>query len=319
MNVIVSNRYHGMLETLDIDIIKSVTGEFDVEEIIGTFDNFFFQRMILDITAIRGYKDVKTIQKLSIALDMSKIILLLDDSPECSSNEYLSKLISMGIYNFTKNTEGIMYLYNNPNSYRDVAHIQQLDAVVPAMASYSDNQTISTGGTKIIGFKSLTKEAGATTLIYMMKKELEKNYTVVAYEIDKRDFSYFKDNNLISTTSTAIGLEIAKSKAEAILIDLNSNKIVSDLCETIVYLLEPSIIKLNRLLTGNSRVLADLSEKKLVLCKSLLSPKDVSDFENESGIKVFFNMPPVNDRETGNNEINHLLVKLGFSRQSYDK
>ena len=70
MNVIISNKYQTMLQGLDIDIIKSVTGEFDVEEIIGTFDNFFFQRMILDITAIRGYKDVKTIQKLSIAYDV---------------------------------------------------------------------------------------------------------------------------------------------------------------------------------------------------------------------------------------------------------
>lgn len=319
MNVIVSNKYQGMLETLDIDIIKSINGEYDAEEIISVFDNFFFQRMILDITAIKGYKDVKTIQKLSIALDMNKIILLLDDSPECSSNEYLSKLISMGIYNFTKNLEGIMYLYNNPNSYRDVAHIQQLDVVVPAMPSYDGEQVASTGGTKIIGFKSLTKEAGATTLIYLMKKELEKNYSVEAYEIDKRDFSYFKDSGLVSTTSTAIGLEIAKSKAEAILIDLNSNKVVADLCETVIYLLEPSIIKLNRLLAGNSNILGDLNDKKLVLCKSLLSEKDVSDFERESGIKVFFNMPPVNDRETGNNEINHLLVNLGFSRQSYDK
>lgn len=320
MNVIVSNKYHGMLETLDIDIIKSITGEFDVDDIIGTFDNFFFQRMILDITAIKGYKDVKTIQKLSIALDMSKIILLLDDSPECSSNEYLSKLISMGVYNFTKNTEGIMYLYNNPNSYRDVAHIQQLDVVTPAMPSYGDGQVAtSSGGTKIIGVKSVTKEAGATTLIYLMKKELEKNYSVTAFEIDKRDFSYFKDEGLISTTSTSIGLEIAKNKSEAILIDLNNNRTVEDLCETVIYLLEPSIIKLNRLLAGNTKILGELSEKKVVLSKSLLTPKDVGDFENESGMKIFFNMPPVNERELGNNDVNKLLVNLGFSRQSYDK
>ena len=52
MNVIVSNKYQPMLESLDIDIIKSVNGEFDADEIISTFQNFFFQRMILDITAI---------------------------------------------------------------------------------------------------------------------------------------------------------------------------------------------------------------------------------------------------------------------------
>ncbi|MBQ3502189.1 MAG: ATP-dependent Clp protease proteolytic subunit, partial [Clostridia bacterium] len=42
-------------------------------------------------------KDIKTLQKLSISLDMDKIILLLDDSdPESGTPAYLSKLISMG-------------------------------------------------------------------------------------------------------------------------------------------------------------------------------------------------------------------------------
>ena len=110
MNVIISNKYQTMLESLNIDIIKSLNGEFDVEEIISTFQNFFYQRMILDITALKNYKDIKTLQKLSIALDMDKVILVLDDDEESSSTDYLSKLISMGIYNFTKNAEGIMAL-----------------------------------------------------------------------------------------------------------------------------------------------------------------------------------------------------------------
>ena len=71
MNVIVSNKYQSMLETLQIDVIKSINGEFDADEIISTFQNFFFQRMILDITAIKDYKDIKNIQRLSISLDMS--------------------------------------------------------------------------------------------------------------------------------------------------------------------------------------------------------------------------------------------------------
>ena len=69
MNVIITNKYNAMLQGLDIDIIKSLNGEFDVEEIISTFQNFYFQRMILDITAVKDYKDIKTLQKLSIALD----------------------------------------------------------------------------------------------------------------------------------------------------------------------------------------------------------------------------------------------------------
>ena len=127
MNVIIANKYKEMLDSLDIDVIKSMDGEFTVDEIVERFSNFFFQRMILDITAVKDYKNLKNIQKLSVNLDMDKVILLLDDSSESSSALYLSRLISMGIYNFTRNKEGILYLLDHPNSYRDVAHIHQLE------------------------------------------------------------------------------------------------------------------------------------------------------------------------------------------------
>ncbi|MDD3821803.1 MAG: hypothetical protein PHF47_02140, partial [Bacilli bacterium] len=65
MNVIVANKYQSLLATLEIDVIKSLNGEFAVEEIISTFKNFFFNKMILDITAIKDYKDVTNLQKLS--------------------------------------------------------------------------------------------------------------------------------------------------------------------------------------------------------------------------------------------------------------
>ena len=103
MNVIVANKYVAMLSNLNIDLIKSMTGEFDVDDLINTFDNFFFNKMILDITAIKNYEDIATIQKLSFGLDMSKVILLLDDSNVVNSPSYLSQLVSMGIYNFTRN------------------------------------------------------------------------------------------------------------------------------------------------------------------------------------------------------------------------
>ena len=77
MNVIVSNKYQSMLANLEIDVIKRLDGEFDADELGGMFKNFFFQRMILDITALKDYRDIKTLQKLSISLDMDKVILLL--------------------------------------------------------------------------------------------------------------------------------------------------------------------------------------------------------------------------------------------------
>lgn len=315
MNVIVSNKYQSMLEGIGIDVIKNKNGEFEVEDIINEFQNFFFQRMILDITALKNYRDIKTLQKLSINLDMDKIILLLDDTADSTSTDYLSKLISMGIYNFTKNVEGIMYLYNNPNSYRDVAHIQQLDfnggqdVIVEKYES-----TVS--GTRIIGIKNVTKQSGATTLTYMLRNQLLQHYSAVAIEVNKTDFKYFNDRKLISTTSAEIGNVVARyTDKDVILIDINDSVQAEQICNDVIYLVEPSIIKLNKLMLLNRNAFKNLKDKKVILNQSILSSKDVLDFEYEAGVKVFYNMPPLDEREKSIHSINAFLCRLGFIKQ----
>ena len=47
MNVIVSNKNEGMLSSLDVEVIKSLKGEFTADEIIRTFSNFFFSSSYL--------------------------------------------------------------------------------------------------------------------------------------------------------------------------------------------------------------------------------------------------------------------------------
>lgn len=315
MNVIVSNKYQAMLQNLDIDVIKSLNGEFEVEELVSNFKNFFFQRMILDITALKNYKDIKTLQKLSVSLDMDKVILLLDDSSEGTSTEYLSKLISIGIYNFTKNVEGIMYLYNNPNTYRDVAHIHQLDMNQGGAEIVVDNYNQTVLGTRIIGIKNVTKQSGATTLTYMIKNELESDYSVTAIEVGKSDFRYFNDRSLVSATNTEIGNIVAKyMDKDVIVIDVNDNKQAEELCHEVIYLIEPSIIKINKLMLVNSKVFGTLKGKKVILNQSMLSPKDVLDFEYESRSKIFYNMPPLDERERNSNALIAFLIKLGFTK-----
>ena len=44
------------------------------------------------------------------------------------------------------------------------------------------------GATRVIGIKGLTDHAGATTLIYMLKKQLSEHYRVLGLELDKNDF-----------------------------------------------------------------------------------------------------------------------------------
>lgn len=180
MNVIVTNKYKEMLMSLDIEVIKSIEGVFTADELISTFENFFFNKMILDITAIKDYQDTNNLQKLSMGLDMNKVILVLDN--ETSSKTYLSKLISMGVYNFTRNVAGINYLLVHPHTYRDVVHLHNIQDPEPApqmQQQQPTQQIINTIGEtvyvesprlNIIGIKSLTIHSGATTLTYLMKK-----------------------------------------------------------------------------------------------------------------------------------------------------
>ncbi len=312
MNVIVANKYQSMLANLDIDIIKTMYGEFEVDELIETFSNFFFNRMVLDITAIKNYKDINTIQRLSAGLDMSKIILVLDDSEESSSANYLSKLISMGIYNFSRNIDTIKYLIQNPNSYKDVAQIHQLNDLTTTIVEKVESSI----DTKIIGISNVTDHAGATTLIYMLKKQLQANYKVLGIEIDRRDFSLFNDPNLISTTSQDFAKTLLRAKEfDVVLVDLNGTD-NEDTCGDILYLIEPSTIKLTKMIRKNRSIFEKLKGKKIVLNKSLLDSKDVLDFEYEAKTQVYYNIPPLDDKKERHNVLDIFLTKLGFVKQN---
>lgn len=325
LNVIIANKYKDALSGLEIDVIKKMEGEYSVKEIIDTFKNFFFQRMILDITALKNYKDIKTLQQLSLSLDMDRVILLLDDSPEVTNPEFLSDIISMRIYNFTMNIDGVNYLYNNPNSYRDVAQYHQLDTNHQVQV-VSNGNSVSSGATyafeqkavaSVIGFKDVTEGAGATSLIYIIKQQLSRNYSVVAIEVDKKDFMYFGDPKLISTSGVNLANIIASnSKTDVILVDMNKSDVANSIIDEIIYLVEPSKIKLNKLLSTNPRAFEQCRGKKMVLNKSLLSNHDILDFEYETNTKVFYNLPPLYDQEKDNPTLDSFLVKLGFIRQT---
>ena len=330
MNVIVANKYQLLLENLGIDIIKEINGEFDVDEIIGTFQNFFYQRMILDITAIKDYKDIKNLQKLSISLNMDKVILLLDGTEDTSNPAFISQIISMGIYNFAKDIDGIQYLYNNPNSYRDVAQYHQLQAQAIQQQQIISAPVVSTidqvepmvpqnsfeydNTLKIIGVKNVTKHAGASSLIYSMKNALSKNYKTVGIEVDKMDFAYFRDKDMISTVSSNFqGLLNKYNNYDVILVDLNNCVSIEGSCHVILYLVEPTTLKINRLLTVNPSALRVLKGKKIILNQSLLSSSELSEFEYEAKIKAFYNMPPINERDKNNKHVIDFLKKLGFT------
>ena len=345
MNVIIANKYKDALSSLNIDVIKRLDGEFDVDTITDTFANFYFNRMIIDITAIKDCYNIAVMQKLSANLDASKIILFLNDDPRIN-NSYLSKIISLGIYNFTRDLSGVTYLMDNPNSYRDVAQYHDLamdderklnesknnpfninnsnsfnSFVQNTNNSYNQNQfgnqfynpNVSSSSTLIIGFKDLTQDAGSTTLVYMLKKQLS-NKKVLAVEINNNDFSYFNDSELMSVSANQISnIKNKFMQFDIVLIDLNNSNLDSDgTCNEVIYLLEPSTIKLNTLMRRDRQALERIKDKKIVLNKSLLTVSDVKEFEYEAKVKMFYNIPPLDERKDSQMVLESFLEKLGI-------
>lgn len=314
MNVMVVNKYKELLMGLNIEVMKSIEGVFNVDEIIDTFTNFYYDKMILDITAIRDYQNTDNLQKLAMNINMENVILLLDDSPETETKSYLSKLISLGIYNFTRNAEGINYLLVHPHTYRDVVNIHNLQDLDPANGEGGD--TIITnnysGKMRIIGFKNMTQHAGATTLIYLLKKALSGTKCVAAIEVNKVDFLYFNDKELVSTTTTELPKELMKKQlCDIVFVDLNDYDDVS-ICSQVYYLIEPSTIMLNKMIRKNKSVLETLKDEKVVLNKCVLNSDDVATFEYETKLKVFATIPPVDDRQENIEVINKFISKMNL-------
>jgi hypothetical protein len=209
-------------------------------------------------------------------------------------------------------------LINNPNTYKDVANYHQLNGVnINHFNTISEEEgkkfEYGNIGQRVLGIKNVTDHAGATTLIFILKRHLQKYYKTKTVELDEHDFLYFNDHDLDSISSNDLAGYINKnSKAEVILVDLNNNP--DNLCTDVIYLIEPGLIKLNKLIRKDNKIFGELKDKKIVLNRSVLNEKDVQDFERESGSKVFFNIPSLDDKLDEHQIINEFLINLGFSR-----
>lgn len=308
MNVVISNQKNTELSSLDIDVIKSVTGVFEVDEVISMFKTFFCEKIIVDVTSIKNYNDVNSIEHLAMGLGSEKLILLLTDEL-CTSN-YLNSLIEIGLYNFTNNINAIKRLIARPNTYEDVAKLQQQKIISEEV---EEQEEIHHSSCKILGVKNVTEHAGATTLTYMLLKQLKKYYGsgIYAIELDKDDFKYFNNKDMISISEGELDDKLDQFyDANVILVDLNDSNDVN-VCSDVIYLLEPSTIKLNKLIRKNRNIFEKLKGKKTVLNKSVLSNKDVTEFEYESNSKIFYNIPPLDERND-NDSLNDFLSRLGI-------
>lgn len=331
MNVVTANENRSILDRLDIDIIKRIDGQFELRELLSKFVNLYFNKMIIDITSIKDYTNIEVIKQLAQSVDPSRVILLLNNDPIVNSNVFISQLIQLGFYNFTRNFEGVTFLYNTPNTLENVRHLllderelkKQEQALAQQQAAMSGNTNtqvvVRDKGRVIIGIANLTTHAGATSLTNMMVRQLnDRGYTAIGLEMFRQDLIFYHDKNLSACMNKSDLEQKLRlySDVSAIIIDLNDFGDAEKYCDEVLYLIEPSYVKLTKLLKKNRNAFNDHKGDKIVLNLSFVNDQEVPDFEYETKLKIFDNLPPMNDRNRNLEEVNQLLTRLGFDMYS---
>ena len=131
----------------------------------------------------------------------------------------------------------------------------------------------------------------------MLKKTLQNSRKVACIEVNKVDFLYFNDKEMVSTTAPDLLKEIMhRNSYDIIFLDLNDYE-DTDICTDVFYLIEPSTIMINRMVRKNKGILDKLKNEKVILNKCAISSQDIATFEYETKLKVLFSIPPVDDRQ----------------------
>lgn len=318
MNLVIANENMRVINTLTIDIIKVITGVYDVDSIEKELVNFYYNKVIIDITAIKNYFSNYDLLEFLNYFGKDKVILLLNDSEYCNSKEFLTVLINNGYYNFTSNSQGISFLVNKSNTYDDVKKYIQTSTFTSELNSIvvSPEQIINQKNIRIIGIQNLSESAGATTLMQQMVKQLSLQYKAVGIEINNFDSVYYRSNDIIYCNDYEDAKTRIKSinNVEVIIIDLNEFKDKYNICDDIIYLLEPGIIRLSKFIKKMNNNISSLDGLKIVLNRSALKEEEVFYFERETGIKVFYNLNNFDDQKDRLLSVDKLLFKLGFNK-----
>ena len=320
MNIITANENKEIIDRLEIDVIKRVDGQFELRELLSKFVNLYFNKIILDVTSVKNYEDVSTMIDLAKAIDPSRIILLLNNNPTVNSKLYLSELVKNGIYNFTRNYEGLTYLYEHPSQLEDVKYLilseEEEEKELFQQQAQEEAGIERNEKRMVIGLSNLTNHAGASSLTNMMVRQLiNHNYDAYGLEMFRQDLIFYHDDERYISILSKLELEQKLKQleaADAIIIDINDFSEADDYCDVILYLVEPSYIMLTKLLKRNSNAFLDHKEDKIVLNKSFVNAQEIGDFEYETKSKVFANIPPLNDRNVDIGEVNELLRQLGY-------
>ena len=120
---------------------------------------------------------------------------------------------------------------------------------------------------------------------------------------------YIKMMNQKDKLKLAIRLsETAYSNIDYVFVDLCQTANDS-ICDFVLYLVEPTKIKINKLIVKNRNIFNELKGKYVVLNKSMLSDNERGIFSQEANLPFFASVMPFNDRKE-TNALDELINKI---------
>ena len=314
MFVVIKNERSNIINTLVVNTVKTMVGEFTRDDIERELNNVVYDGVIVDLTAIKNYYDYNYLFSfLEYFRNPSDIIILLNDSFIANSKDFLEKLISKGYYNFATTDSGVNSLIERKNTFEDVSkYLNGYDFLkVDSIVSDKEIDNKFESDKIIVGIENGVPHSGATTLMYMLVKQISKYNSVKGIEMFKDDSLYFKDDRVVTCQSRAQFETIISSlkDVDIFIVDLNGSD-VRNLCNKIIYLVEPGASKINKVVKGDRDTYNKLVNSYVVLNRSNIKNEDIGTFEYETKFKVVGNIPNLNERLDSNDALDGLVKYL---------
>ena len=297
MNIIVTNKYRDLIYSTNIEILKELNGVYKVSQIANSFNSIFYKKIIIDATAIQDFPKESVLKELAKTFDMDKLILFLPpDNPP--PKKFLSFLVSLNIYNFTDNIRGLSELVQRSNTIENVKEYSKTENVEQNIVKdEKEDDLYSNNGRIVLGITNIEKNTYSAKFIYMLKTELESlGKRVLVLEVDKKNFAFYRAEDMISITNNQLNNRLNDSFGYDIVL-IDSDNTLENVCNDVIYLLDPSLWEVNKLIFFDRMIFQKLKGKKIIFVNSLLSDQEVDQFAKEANISVYYNIPPLNDRK----------------------
>ena len=230
MYIIIKNENSKIINNLTVNVSKTLVGDFTREDLNRELSFINYDKAIVDITSIRNYYDDNYLYSfLQFFRSPSDVILLLNDGFVANSKHFLSKLIEKGYYNFATTDSAVNRLLEKNNTIEDVRDYMEgydflkTDSIVSGIEKSDKFETDKF----IIGIENGLAHAGATTLMYVLVKEISKLKNVKGVEMIKNDSAFFNDDRVISCESKIQFENIVKTLTviDVYVVDLNGTDV----------------------------------------------------------------------------------------------